>query len=167
LTALGTSKRPVALAHRFEARSSARGAVLVEGIIVSSMLITLMAGGLFLHRLYVAQIKALENARLAAWSQALQGCSSGIDLGAIWSEAGESSAPLDVDTDSAPSFFGAVSHTNGSDSETASADARVSDKIYKLSAKVSVACNEIPQNKRGDAISLIGYIAANVIPSFF
>jgi len=158
---------PQTIATRFEARRRARGAVLVEGIIVSSMLITLMAGGLFLHRLYVAQIKALEDARLAAWSQALQGCSSAIDLGAIWSDAGESAAPLDVDTDSAPSFFGIVSHTSGSTSETVSADARITDKAYKLSAKDSVACNEIPQNKRGDAISLIGYIAANVIPSFF
>ncbi|HEY0468521.1 MAG TPA: hypothetical protein VGC79_30210 [Polyangiaceae bacterium] len=158
---------PQTLIARLETRRRARGAVLVEGIIVSSMLITLMAGGLFLHRLYVAQIRALENARLAAWSQALQGCSSAIDLSAIWQEAGESSDPLDVDTDSAPSFFGTVSHTSGSASETASADARVSDKTYELIAKDSVACNEIPQNKRGDAISLIGYIAANVIPSFF
>ena len=59
---------PVPLLVRLKARRHARGAVLVEGIIVSSMLITLMAGGLFLHHLYVAQIKALEDARLAAWS---------------------------------------------------------------------------------------------------
>src|SRR4051812_48264526 len=158
---------PTTLIARIKARRRARGAVLVEGIIVSSMLITMMAGGLFLHRLYAAQIKALENARLAAWSQALQGCSSGIDLAGIWQEAGESSAPLDVDTDSAPSFFGTVSHTSGSASETATADARVSDKTYTLSARDTVACNEVPQNPRGDAISLIGYISANVIPSFF
>ena len=158
---------PVTQIALLRARRLARGAVLVEGIIVSSMLITLMAGGLFLHRLYVAQIKALEDARLAAWSQALQGCSSGIDLSGIWQEAGESSAPLDVDTDSAPSFFGAVSHTDGSASETATADARIGGMSYTLSVKDTVACNEIPQNQRGDAISLIGYITANVIPSFF
>jgi len=153
--------------RRPRARRLARGAVLVEAIIVASMLITLMAGGLFLHHLYVAQLKALQDARLAAWSQALQGCSSGIDLGAIWSDAGESSAPIDVDTDSAPSFFGAVSHTGGSASETATADARIGGNSYTLSVKDTVACNEIPQNQRGDAISLIGYITANVIPSFF
>jgi hypothetical protein len=160
-------RHPHPLLARIKARRLARGAVLVEGIIVSSMLITLMAGGLFLHRLYVAQVKALQDARLAAWSQALQGCSSAIDLGGIWGEAGESSTPLDVDTDSAPSFFGAVSHTSGSASKTASADARVSSKTYTLSVKDSVACNEIAQDERGDAISLIGYISANVIPSFF
>ena len=157
----------VPFTSRLNVHRRARGAVLVEGIIVSSMLITLMAGGWFLHRLYVGQIKALQDARLAAWSQALQGCNSGVDLGGIWHEAGESSAPLDVDTDSAPSFFGTVSHTRGSASETATADARVGGKTYMLSAEDSVACNEVPQNERGDAISLIGYISANLIPSFF
>jgi len=158
---------PVSILVRLKARRHARGAVLVEGIIVSSMLITLMAGGLFLHHLYVAQIKALEDARLAAWSQALSGCSTGVDLGGIWQDAGESSAPIDVDTDSAPGFFGTVSHTGGSARESATADARVGGLTYTLSVKDTVACNEVPQNERGDAISLIGYITANVIPSFF
>jgi hypothetical protein len=155
------------LVSQRKARKSARGAVLVEGIIVSSLLMTLMAGGLFLHHLYVAQLKALGDARLAVWSQALHGCSSGVDLAGIWHDAGESAAPIDVDTDSAPSFFGTVSHTSGSASETASAHERAGGASYTLSANDTVACNEIPQNPRGDAISLIGYISANVIPSFF
>jgi hypothetical protein len=157
----------VSLIARRKRRQLARGAALVEGIIVTSMLMTLMAGGLFLHHLYLAQMKALADARLAAWSQALQGCNSGVDLGGIWRDAGESSAPLDVDTDAAPSFFGAVSHQSGSASETASAHARVGGKSYTLSASDTVACNEVPQNERGDVISLVGYISANLIPKFF
>lgn len=155
------------LRARLRHRRQRRGAVFVEAIIVSAMLMTLMAGGLFFHHLYVAQIKALNDARLAAWSQALNGCNSGVDLGAIWSEAGESSAPIDVDTESAPGFFGTVGHNAGSASETAKAHERVGGSSYTVSAKDSVACNEIAQNKRGDVLSLIGYITANVIPSFF
>lgn len=131
------------------------------------MLMTMMAAALFLHHLYLAQMKAIGDARLAAWSQALQGCNSGVDLGGIWQEAGESSTPLDVDTDSTPSFFGAIGHESGSASESAPPHERVGTKAYKISISDSVACNEIPQNERGDAISLIGYITANVIPSFF
>jgi len=160
-------QRSITTLHRFRSRKLARGAALVEGIVVTAMLMTMMAGGLFLHHLYLAQMKAIGDARLAAWSQALKGCNSGVDLAAIWSEAGESSAPLDVDTDSAPSFFGTVSHNSGSASETATPHERVGDKSYKLTINDSVACDEVPQNQRGDVISLIGYVSANVVPSFF
>jgi|SRR6478609_1158501 len=157
----------ISVLARLRFRKHARGAALVEGIVVTSMLMTMMAGALFLHHLYLAQMKAIGDARLAAWSQALQGCNSGVDLGGIWQEAGESSTPLDVDTDSTPSFFGAISHESGSASESATPHERVADKAYKMTINDSVACNEIPQNQRGDAISLIGYITANVVPSFF
>lgn len=161
-------QRPCATAlTRLASHQHARGAALVEGIIVVSMLTTMMAGGLFLHHLYVAQTKAIGDARLAAWSQALRGCNSGVDLTGIWQEAGESSAPVDVDTDSTPSFFGAVSHNSGSASETATPDKRIGSKSYKVTVNDSVACNEVPQNKRGDVLSLVGYISANVVPSFF
>jgi hypothetical protein len=157
---------PITPAHS-QSRKRTRGAALVEGIVVSSLLTTMMAGGLFLHRLYLAQMKAIGDARLAAWAQALKGCNSGVDLDAIWQEAGESSTPIDVDTDSTPSFFGAVSHDRGSASQGANPDKRVGDKSYELSVQDSVACDEIPQSERGDVISLIGYVSANVVPSFF
>jgi len=159
--------RSVMLLARSKRRRSARGAALVEGVIVSSLLMTLMAGGLFLHHLYLAQIKAIERARLAAWSQALHGCNSSVDLAGIWRDAGESSAPMDVDTESTPSFFGAVGHESGRASETATAHARAGGKSYTQRIEDSVACNEIAQDARGDVLSLVGYITANVIPSFF
>ena len=152
---------------RTASRRRARGAALVEGIIVASMLTTMMAGGLFLHQLYASQMKAIGDARLAAWSQALKGCNSGVDLGGIWRDAGESSTPIDVDTDSTPSFFGAVSHNSGSASETATPDKLIATKSYKVTVNDSVACNEVAQNPRGDVLSLVGYISANLIPSFF
>jgi len=162
-------RQSATLIPRLKARKSTRGAVLVEGIIVSSLLMTMMACGLFLHHLYVAQINALENARRAAWSESLRGCSSGIDIIGIWHQVGvgRSSSQLEVDTEVVPGFFGSVSHTSGSASATATAHERAGGASYTLSANDTVACNEVVQNPRGDALSLVGYISANVIPSFF
>lgn len=151
---------------RIARRRSQRGAALVEAIIVSSMLMTFMAGGLFLHRLYVAQHKAIEQARLAAWSQAMQGCAGAVDLGSVWQGAGASEPPVDVETESVPSFFGAVNHTAGSASQTATAHARVGGGSYTMTTTNNVACNEIPQTGRNVA-SLVGNITSNIIPSFF
>jgi hypothetical protein len=152
--------------HLSRRRRAQRGAVLVEAVVVSLMLMMFMATGLFFHRLYVAQHKAIEQARLAAWSQAMQGCASAVDLNSVWQGAGASEPPVDVDTDSAPSFFGAVSHTSGSASQAASAHALAGGGSFTLNASDSVACNEIPQTGRNVA-SLVGYITSNVIPSFF
>jgi uncharacterized membrane protein len=147
-------------------RREQRGAVLVEAIVVSAMLMMFMASGLFLNRLYVAQHRAIEQARLAAWSQAMQGCAGAVDLDVVWQGAGANEAPVDVDTESAPSFFGAVHHTSGSASQTASAHQRAGGGSFTLNASDSVACNEVPQNGRNIA-SLVGNITSNVIPSFF
>lgn len=145
----------------------ARGAVLVEAVIVSALLMTLMAGGLFLHRLYSSKLKAMNDARTAGWSQALRGCNSAVDLNAIWTEIGASSAPIEVETSSAPAFFGSVGHTSGSASEGATAHRRVGGGSYTLSTTNSIACNEVPQSDRGDVIDLLGYIQASVITSDF
>ncbi|MDF3066771.1 MAG: hypothetical protein K0R38_2372 [Polyangiaceae bacterium] len=147
-------------------RRQQRGAVFVEAIVVSSMLMMFMAGGLFMHRLYVAQHKALEQARLAAWSQGLKGCASPVDLPAIWSATGENEASVDVEAETAPGFFGTVAHTSAGASETASAHARIGGGSFTTSASDSVACNEIAQDPKGRvAKNLIGYISSNLLPS--
>jgi hypothetical protein len=156
-----------ALVSRARRRRRARAAALVEAVIVSALLMTLMAGGLFLHRLYSTKVRVMNNARTAGFSQALAGCNSAIDLNAIWSATGAESAPIDVQTTEAPSFFGAVGHTSGSDTQSASAHARVGGGSYALSTTNSIACNEFVEDDRGDLIGLLGYIQANVIPSNF
>jgi hypothetical protein len=147
-------------------RRRQRGAALVEAIIVSSMLMLFMAGGLFLHRLYVAQHKAIEQARLAAWSQAMQGCASQVDLDGVWQGAGLGTPSVDVETESVPGFFGSVNHTSGSASQTATAHGRIGGGSYTLTSSDTVACNEVPQNGRNVA-SLVRNITSNIIPSLF
>src|SRR5690349_8171441 len=99
-------------------RRSSRGAALVEAIIVSIMLMTMMAGGLFFHRLYEAQHIAIERARLEAWTRSNKGCAEPLDLATIFGLGSEQGEP-DVESDTPPAFFGAVGHTSRSASETA------------------------------------------------
>jgi hypothetical protein len=147
-------------------RRHSRGAVLVEAVIVSAMLMTMMAGGLFLHRLYYAKIQGMGDARAAGWSQALQGCDSPIDLNAVWHQTGATAAPGSVDTGSVPGFFGEISHASGSGSGTAAAHARVGGGSYTLSTSNTIACDEKPQPERGDLASLLGFIQSSFVPNF-
>jgi hypothetical protein len=131
------------------------------------MLMLFMAGGLFLHRLYSAQQKALREARLAAWSQAAKGCQSSIDLGDIWREvvhgggdSGGASDPLS----GVSGFFGVVSHTSSRATQSASASSRIGGGSYSLSASDTIACNEIANDSRGDAHALWAYVSEAVWP---
>ncbi|HET9931375.1 MAG TPA: hypothetical protein VFQ35_11830, partial [Polyangiaceae bacterium] len=94
-----------------------RGAVFVEAIIMCTLFGLIMAGAVFFHRLYFTKIKVVEEARAAVWTQAMGGCNAAADLAAIWS-TGSNTAGGEIDTDSTPSFFGSISHTDGSAART-------------------------------------------------
>jgi hypothetical protein len=138
----------------------------VEALIVAAMLMTLLAGGLFFHRLYTTQERVMGEARQAAWSKALRGCSSTVDLGSIWADVGPNAAPIDIESEATPSFFGAVRLVGGSANGSVSSPARIGGGSYAMNIKNSVACNEIvAENKRGDLANLLGYVTSNVLPS--
>lgn len=143
-----------------------RGAVLVEAVILCSLFALIMAGAIFFHRLYFTKIKVVEEARAAVWTQAMRGCNEAADLGAIWS-AGSDANGGDIDTESTPSFFGAIAHTEGTSARTVEKPSIVGGDDYPLTITSRVACNEVPGDARGDIKSIIGYAAANLIPSFF
>ena len=143
-----------------------RGAVFVEAIVLCTLFALIMAGAVFFHRLYFTKLKVVEEARAAVWTQAMAGCNQAADLGAIWS-AGSNTAGGEIDTDSSPSFFGTISHTEGSSARTVAKPSIVGGDDYPLAVTSRVACHEIPADKRGDIKSIIGYAAANLIPSFF
>lgn len=147
-----------------KSRRASRGAALVESLIVSSLLMTFMAAGLFLHRLYLAQQKAVEDARRAAWSQAMKGCNPSVVLQAIWQDV--SSGPPSLAEATLPPFFGVVSHTSGSASHSASAHARAGGGSYTLTATDTVVCNEIGNDEQGDIAGLVRYIGTNTLPKF-
>lgn len=141
--------------------------MFVEALIVAAMLMTLLAGGLFFHRLYTTRERVTGEARQAAWSSALRGCSSSVDFGSIWQEAGANAAPIDVETQTTPGFFGAVRLVGGSANGSVASPARIGGGSYALNVKNSVACNEVIAGKRGDLGDLLGYVTSNVLPAFF
>lgn len=144
-----------------------RGAVLVEGLILSSMMILFMVGGLFFHRLYVAKLAAMREARGLAWIQAIAGCSDQISVQAVWAEVGANPGEMSTDFESKPSYFGDVRRTTVSATRNVNAPAAFRGGTFATSASNVVACNEIPKSSDGDIGVVFKYIAANVLPSLF
>jgi hypothetical protein len=153
--------------RRLQERRRARGAVFIEALIVSCMLILMMASGVFFHRLYFKRLETVGDARAAVWTQALVGCNQGANLDAISQSNGVNAPDITIDTESVPSFFGSVQHTRGSASGTVNAPAQLGSTSYTLAMTTTVACNEIPASKRGDVKSIISYFSSTLIPSFF
>ena len=52
----------------------ARGAALVEAVIVLPLFVALLAAFFFVTELYLQKLSALREARQAVWSHALSGC---------------------------------------------------------------------------------------------
>lgn len=76
-------------------KTSQTGAVLIEAIIAASMLVLMFAIIAFVHRVCVAHQDAMQEARLAAWSRAMNGCPSGdLSLGSFISGLRDGELPL-------------------------------------------------------------------------
>lgn len=54
---------------------SQRGTAVLEGVVVIAMLAALLAVGAFFHRRHVATLALAREARSAAWTSAIAGCS--------------------------------------------------------------------------------------------
>jgi len=65
----------------------ARGAVMIEAVIVSGMIITVLICGVALFRLYTSKINVMRDARTATWRPALAGCGQGPSIGSVASVA--------------------------------------------------------------------------------
>jgi hypothetical protein len=76
-TATGRSQQR----RRSRARHS-RGAVYVESIVVSMMLVLLLGGIFFFHKLYAGKLFAMREARAQAWQEAFGGECQGAATGA-------------------------------------------------------------------------------------
>jgi hypothetical protein len=161
-------------------RARRRGAVLIESIIVSTVLIICVIGALFFHRLYAAKFRAIREARFQVW-QAVNSAGCGgptIDLHRIMTEAisgiGHGSfapsgwvragvTPGMAGGTTVPSFFGGVSHRNQGNTQSASSHPALGAGSYRLSAVDQVACNEQVASARGDLLSIFGFAAHNVL----
>lgn len=148
---------------------------------MSALLITMILGGLFFHRLYAAKLRAIREARFLVWQSAnSRGCGgTNIDLQDIVTQAvagiGRSSggsgateparfrAGVAGGSRVAPSFFGAIAQRSQTNSSRAAAPGSLGGGSYELRASNTVACNETPGAPRGDMLSIFGFAARNVL----
>lgn len=162
-------------------RSRERGAILVESMIVSTLLITSLICALFFHRLYAAKLRAIREARFLAWQSADSPACGGasIDLPGILREAvvglgrptgtpGEFEPPtvragVAGSGRVAPSFFGGIAQRSQTSSSSATAHEALGGATYSMRAVDTVACNETPASPRGDMLSIFGFAARNVL----
>ena len=162
-------------------RALQRGAILVESMIVSTLLITSVIGALFFHRVYAAKLRAIREARFLVWQAANSpGCGgTNIDLQGILAEAvaglgrpfgspGEFAGPtvgagIAGSGRVAPSFFGAIARRSQTSSSSATGNQALGAGTSSMRAVDTVACNESPASPRGDMLSIFGFAAKNVL----
>lgn len=147
-----------------------RGAIFVEAIIVSAMLMIMLAGGIFFHRMYQAKLQAVREARLGAWQTAEQGCATMMGAGQLFSLVADgdcagdncSVGGLGVESEEKPGWLEIGAET-GQASYTVSAHALAGGGAHTMRAYNRVICNERRQNRRGDLTSIGDYILDAVI----
>ena len=158
------------LLARLQRRQRSRGAVLVEGIIVIAMLMIMMASALFFHRLYATKLATMRLSRAAAWSKALPGCNSAVELVALWQAVGVANAAsgdtfdgLNEDSNDVPKWM-EVGRQADVKTATLKEDQIIGSKTYDLKTVNSVVCNEKGDDTRGDIIGVLQYMWDAIIP---
>jgi hypothetical protein len=149
---------------------------LVEALIVSSMLMTMMAGGLFMHRHYAEKLRVMRESRLRAWQPAVSGCATGLGIGSVWNMLAGDPDPcggtfgpgcsiggLSADNDAPPPWLGVGAETQDV-TGSVSAHSRLGGTTYAPHSYNRVVCNETPQDPRGDALSILGYVRDSLLP---
>jgi len=143
-----------------QVRRNQRGAVTIEAVMVISMLVIGFAGGVFFHALYAAKLAANRDARLAAWTGALEGCTEKLAGGdSLFDLSGK--PPIDeVDTSSPPGFF-QVGHIGAT---VTSAPVKMPDVLvtrgapdtHTFTSTHQVACNDRLQDEKDGVLEKIG-----------
>jgi hypothetical protein len=147
-----------------------RGAIFVEAVIVSLLLMIFFAGAVFFHRMYNAKIQAVRQARLMAWQAAEEGCPSAFGVGQLFNliaidrctDETCSVGGLDTETDETPPWLELGAKTSDV-AHSVTADRLVGGRTHSMRAHNRVICNERRQNERGDLASIGDYILDAVI----
>lgn len=155
-------------------RQAARGAVFVEAIIVSALLIIFLASGIFFHRLYSSKLQATREARVGAWLPASAGCASGLGFPQIWgfvvtaadsAEDAMDMGGLHPESNTPPDWLAVGSQVGSpSGAPTVRADSVIGGGSFSPQAYNRVICNEIAQSERGDLGSVMSYMWSAIIP---
>jgi hypothetical protein len=156
--------------QRTRARARQRGAIFVEAAIVSTMLMTMLAGGVFFHHMYDAKILAGREARLKAWEEAEKGCPSKLGAGQLMNYITPDSCVdesctvggLSAVSEESPNWL-AMGAKVGDVTHSATEDEIVGGKAHSFRTINRVVCNESRQDSRGDLKTIGDYILDAVI----
>lgn len=143
-----------------------RGAVLIEGLVVSAMLAIFLACFVFVHALYTNKLATIAMAREQAWTRALPGCGGGLAMGLLNSlgtvtalnEVDESSDSIDL-----PDWM--ANHARGVGEPAAisvSTSAPMSARSFSLQTRSSVACNEVADDENGSLFINLSDVIRNI-----
>jgi hypothetical protein len=156
--------------REYEKRRRSRGAVMLEGILVITVLTVAFAGGIFFHGLFAAKMAANRNARLDVWSRALKGCSSKLEDEDSLLDTSDSAPLEEVDLSSPPGFF-KVGHV---EKVVTSAPVKVPMVLqsrasgpepgtFSFSAHHQIACNDQLQGEKDSIFKKIGAAARTIV----
>ena len=140
-------------------RRGMRGAVIVEGLIVSSLFITILICAVALHRLFTTQVRMAEEAHLATWGPSLRGCGQAPGLGSLTGMV-KNSVDADEPDLSGAGAEGWMAMSKRADSRSQSVE--VVGQVQEVSSRRSVVCNEPSPGDLG-AGSLLNGIAGLIV----
>jgi hypothetical protein len=126
---------------------------MLEGLLVVTMLVVALGGAGFLHHLFAAKMRANREARLAAWSRALEGCTAEGGGDELWNSQ-ENDGLDEISEDSPPGFL-KVGHTSSS---TTADDVRAPNGTTgpSMTSSQQVACNDHIEGESDSIFSKIG-----------
>jgi hypothetical protein len=153
--------RSVARVRHGARRRRQRGAILVEALVVTSVLITILALGVYLYGVYAAKYAALRDARLSAWTQVMAGCGAPPNAQALAPAAGSLGGEPQVSEDETLSWL-LVEKRSSSAARRAQAVQAAALEAQTLNGHLTVMCNELTQDGKG-VVGLVNYFAGNVM----
>jgi hypothetical protein len=134
------------------------------------MLTIMTASALFFHRLYAMKLQTMRTSRAAAWSKALPGCNSAVELVALWQAVGVANAAsgdafdgLNEDSNGVPRWM-EVGRQADVKTATVNMDQVIGGKSFEMNTVNSVVCNEKGDDTRGDIIGVLQYMWDAIIP---
>jgi hypothetical protein len=158
-------------------RAAQRGAVMIEGVVVVTVITMALGGGIFFHNLYAAKIGVNRDARHDVWTKALKGCPK--DFSKMFDDWG-STNPFEalistlesaVEAAAVPGIF-ELEQTNGSGApRTVKAPAVVrppqGHDSFTFSTTQTMMCNDALQGEDASVLEKFGDAFKNVAGSIF
>ena len=146
-------------------RVNQRGAALVEAVVVIPFFLTILAGVIFVGKMYTTKLEVMRLSKQRAWTYAMGGCqgsTAGTDPGEPDATKTGSSGGIEV-TGTVLSILGssnplkdATSNAEVQGTKDVVADSFVGGYTKTMKSHITVRCNAVPSDSKfGNAFSFI------------